>query len=206
MNGYPLPAESKEMKAMQTYIHWLSMGIPVGAGKIEGRSLAKVDRTYVKKNRADLKNGEKVYAENCASCHGVNGEGMRNAPTADGTPAGWMYPPLWGSDDTYNTGAGMYRTLKAADFIKMNMPKGNPNLSDKDAYDVAAFMNMDGHYRPLKMNRYKDFPDKKVRVPDHDVKGPYGPNGELVWPDEGATREDYKYGPYGKLIHGPKKK
>lgn len=49
-----------------------------------------------------------------------------------------MFPKLWGSEDTYNKGAGMYRLLKAADFIKSNMPLGatkeSPVLTDKEAY------------------------------------------------------------------------
>ena len=43
-----------------------------------------------------------------------NGEGMK----VDGI---YVNPPLWG-EDSYNKGAGMYRTLKAADFIINNMP------------------------------------------------------------------------------------
>jgi|GEM_PF-667480 len=206
MNGVKLPAEGKEMKAMQAYMHWLSQGIPVGQGKVAGRSLLKVDRKMVKQNAADTKNGEKVYAMHCASCHGVNGEGQKRVD-ANGNFDGYYNPPLWGTDDTYNTGAGMYRTLKAADFIKTNMPKGAtheaPILTDKEAYDVAAYINQDGHYRPIKLNRHKDFPDKKVRVPDHDVMGDFDGDGTLEYPDEGKTRMDYKVGPYGGIIKTP---
>lgn len=198
MNGYPLPAEGKEMKAFLAYIHWLGQGIPVGA-KIEGRSLKTVDRKMVQQNAADVKNGAEVYARDCASCHGAEGEGLRRE-SKDGKPAGYEFPPLWGSDDTYNTGAGMYRTLKAADFIKSTMPKGAPTLSDKDAYDVAAFINDYSHYRTVKLNRQNDFVDPKVRVPDHDQPGPYGPEGSYIFPDEGKTQMDYKVGPYKGII------
>ncbi len=203
MNGYKLPAESKEMKAMQTYMHWLSQGIPVGASRVEGRSLWKVDRKMVINNRADVENGRKVYALQCASCHGENGEGQKRVDE-NGKFDGYYNPALWGTDDTYNTGAGMYRTLKAADFIRNSMPKGAtahaPILTDKEAYDVAAFINMDGHYRPVKFNRNVDFPDTKVRVPDQDVMGYYGTSGELTYPDEGKERIDYKVGPYKGII------
>jgi thiosulfate dehydrogenase len=208
MNGYRLPAEGREMKAMKTYIHWLSEGTIVGDDNIPGRRLVKVDRKMVKQNAADVENGEKVYAMHCAACHGSNGEGVPRLD-ANGKLDGYIYPPLWGSDDTYNTGAGMYRTLKSADFIKGNMPKGataqNPILTDKEAYDVAAYMNKDGHYRPIKLNRYKDFPDAKVRVPDHDVMHDYNGDGELEFPDEGKGRMDYKVGPYKEIIKAPKK-
>ncbi|MCK9256850.1 MAG: c-type cytochrome [Sulfurospirillaceae bacterium] len=203
MNGYKLPASSKEMMAMQTYMHWLSQGVPVGASKIEGRRLFKVDRKMVINNRADVENGRAVYESMCATCHGENGEGEKRFD-ANGKMDGYITPPLWGTDDTYNTGAGMYRTLKAADFIRNSMPKGSsaqgPILSDKEAYDVAAFINMDEHYRPIKYNRNVDFPDTRVRVPDQDVMGYYGEGGELTYPDEGKDRMDYKVGPYKGII------
>jgi thiosulfate dehydrogenase len=187
MNGYPLPAEGKEMKAMKAYMHWLSQGIPVGAAsKMEGRRLKKIDRKMVKKQAADPVKGKVVYDMYCASCHGQNGEGMKKAGKAEG----YIYPALWGTDDTYNKGAGMYRILKAADFIKSNMPLGathdNPILTDEQAYDVAAYMNQDSHYRPEKINRTSDFPDARVKAPDV-----YRPSMENF---------DHKFGPYGKII------
>lgn len=60
MNGKPLPENSKEMKAMVTYMYWLAQGIPVGA-KVEGASLAKIDRKLVMNQAADPKKGEAVY-------------------------------------------------------------------------------------------------------------------------------------------------
>lgn len=187
MNGYSLPAEGKEMKAMKAYMHWLSQGIPVGeASKMKGRRLAKINRKMVKQNAADVENGKAVYAMHCAACHGANGEGIKN----EGKANGWLYPALWGTDDTYNKGAGMYRVLKAADFIKSNMPLGatheNPILTDKESYDVAAYMNQDSHYRPEKINRTSDFPDARVKAPDV-----YRPSMET---------KEHQVGPFGKII------
>jgi thiosulfate dehydrogenase len=186
MNGYSLPSEGKEMKAMKAYMHWLSQAYPVGGAKLDGRRLTKVDRKMVKTTKADVVNGQKVYEMQCASCHGANGEGVKNPGRANG----YTFPALWGTDDTYNKGAGMYRILKSADFIKANMPLGatkeNPILTDKEAYDVAAYMNDDTHYRPEKINRTSDFPDDIVKAPDV-----YRPNMETI---------EYKFGPYGKII------
>ncbi|MGP1579704.1 MAG: c-type cytochrome [Wolinella sp.] len=198
MNGYSLPENSREMKAFLAYFHWLAQGIPVGA-KIEGRGLKTVNRKMVQQNASDPINGQAVYERECASCHGKNGEGKRRA-SVNGRIPGYEYPPLWGSDDTYNTGAGMYRTLKAADYIKSTMPKGAPTLSDKDAYDVAGYINQYSHYRATKINRQNDFPDPKVRVPDQDQMGVYGAHGELKYPDEGKGQMDYKFGPYKGII------
>ncbi|MFA7084566.1 MAG: c-type cytochrome [Arcobacteraceae bacterium] len=185
MNGKPLPANSKEMKAFEAYMHWLSQGVPVGGAKMEGRGLAKIDRKMIKQNKADVVNGKKVYEMHCLSCHGANGEGVKN----EGLATGYTFPPLWG-DDSYNNGAGMYRILKAADFIKSNMPLGatkeNPILTDKEAYDVAGFMNIDEHKRPEKANRNADFPDEVVKAPDV-----YRP---------GKDSKDHQFGPFGKII------
>lgn len=186
MNGYKLPVDSKEMSAMQAYMHWLSQGVPVGTMALEGKGLSKIDRKMIKKQAADPVKGEAVYALQCASCHGVNGEGIKN----EGRANGYLYPALWGTDDTYNKGAGMYRVLKAADFIKSNMPLGatkeNPILTDEEAYNVAAYMNMDSHYRPEKINRTNDFPDAVVKAPD-------------VYRSSIETKE-HQVGPFGKII------
>eukprot|EP01022_Parablepharisma_sp_SALTPOND_P002633 TRINITY_DN110752_c0_g1_i1.p1 TRINITY_DN110752_c0_g1~~TRINITY_DN110752_c0_g1_i1.p1 ORF type:complete len:142 (-),score=2.61 TRINITY_DN110752_c0_g1_i1:61-441(-) len=84
----------------------------------------------------------------------------------------------------------MYRILKSADFIKSNMPLGatkeNPILTDKEAYDVAAYMNQDSHYRPEKINRSSDFPDDRVKAPDV-----YRPNME---------KKEHQFGPFGNII------
>lgn len=50
----------------------------------------------------------------------------------------------------------MYCLIKAASYIKENMPQGAPNLSLEDAYDAAAYMNSQAC--PIKTNRNKDFP------------------------------------------------
>jgi thiosulfate dehydrogenase len=174
------------MSAIQAYMFWLSQGVPVGTMKLEGRGLAKIDRKMIKTQAADPVKGEVVYANNCAACHGANGEGIKN----EGKANGYMYPALWGTEDTYNKGAGMYRVLKAADFIKYNMPLGAtkeaPVLTDEEAYNVAAFINMDSHYRPEKINRPNDFPDAVVKAPDV-----YRP---------GVESKEHQVGPFGKII------
>lgn len=82
----------------------------------------------------------------------------------------------------------MYRLIKAASYIKENMPQGAPDLSLEDAYDVAAYMNSQA--RPIKANRNKDFPDRKVKPLDMDV-GPY---------DDSFSTTQHRYGPYTNMI------
>ncbi|MCD8478309.1 MAG: c-type cytochrome [Sulfurospirillum sp.] len=188
MNGRALPENGKEMRAIVTYMHWLAQGIPVGA-KVSGAEFPQVDRKMVMNRAADPIAGEKVYKEHCASCHGENGEGVKR----EGKANGYEFPALWGKD-SYNTGAGMYRVLRAADWIVANMPLGADNhnrvLTDAQAYDVAAYINNYDKPRPVKKDREKDFPDTKVKVPDSDV-GPY---------DTNHTRHQHKFGPYKGII------
>lgn len=147
MNGKPLPKDSPEMKAMVAYFDWMK-GETKPEDKVPGRGVGKIDRSL----KPDSENGKKVYAEQCAICHGENGEGLRNA-------AGKMvYPPLWG-DESFNIGAGMARTYTAAAFVKRNMPigfhgkfpLGQGGLSDQEAVDVAEYFS----HQPR-----PDFPEK----------------------------------------------
>jgi thiosulfate dehydrogenase len=184
MNGKSLPLDSHEMKAMLAYMKWLSTGVPVGVNLVgAGTALTK------EPNRAaDTRRGGEVYAETCAACHGEKGEGVRAGATGDAK--GYQFPPLWGPD-SYNNGAGMYRLLTAAGFIRNNMPFGTtfrePAVSDEDAYDVAAYVNSQA--RSEKANLDKDFPDR-LRKP---VDMPFPPFAD------GFAAEQHKFGPYAPL-------
>lgn len=147
MNGKPLPKESDDMKAMVAYFDWMK-GETKPEDKVAGRGVGKIDRSI----KPDPDNGKKIYADQCAVCHGESGEGLKNA-------AGKMvYPPLWG-DESFNIGAGMARTYTAAAFVKRNMPigfhgkfpLGQGGLSDQEAVDVAEYFS----HQPR-----PDFPDK----------------------------------------------
>lgn len=188
MNGRALPEDGKEMRAIVTYMHWLAQGIPVGA-KVQGAEFPQVDRKMIMSRAADPIAGKKVYTEHCASCHGVNGEGVKR----EGKANGYEFPALWGKD-SYNTGAGMFRVIRAADWIVANMPLGADNhnrvLTDAQAYDVAAYINDYDKPRTVKKEREKDFPDVKVKVPDSDV-APYG---------DDKNRHQHKFGPYKGII------
>jgi thiosulfate dehydrogenase len=135
MNGTPPPADSEEMTALVTYGFWLAKGAPIGE-KLVGKGFLKMDKPAEK---PDYQRGRQIYAENCAVCHGANGEGTK-------VNGKYHFPPLWGAD-SYNWGAGMHRINTAAGFIKMNMPYGKGgSLSDQQAWDVALFIN--SHERP----------------------------------------------------------
>jgi thiosulfate dehydrogenase len=129
MNGKALAYDSKEMNAILMYMHWLSTGVPTGT-PVVGRGMGKVN-TKLTPNAA---HGKALYGQKCASCHGAQGEGLKN-PTG-----GYTFPPVWGNA-SFNIGAGMARTYTAAAFIQHNMPLGQGNtLSEQEAIDVAEYV------------------------------------------------------------------
>src|SRR3546814_9130532 len=84
--------------------------------------------------------GAQVFQQNCASCHGADGQGQRDI---NGRV---VFPPLWGPH-SYNWGAGMASVKNAAAFVKKNMPLGQTDrLTDQQAWDVAAYI--DSRERP----------------------------------------------------------
>ena len=135
MNGKPLAKTSVEMKAMVAYTDWMQGSVKMG-DKVPGRGTEKIDKNLL----ANAENGKRVYGDQCAVCHGQDGQGMKQA---DGHVA---FPALWG-DASFNIGAGMARTYTAAAFVKANMvmghgqkfPLAQGNLSDQDAVDVAQY-------------------------------------------------------------------
>ena len=135
MNGTPPPANSHVINALTAYSYWLSTGAPTGQ-ELPGRAYPEVPQPA---GGYDIAKGEKVFAEQCAVCHGGDGLGQKSGDD-------YVFPPLWGKD-SYNWGAGMHRINTAAAFIKESMPLGKGGtLSDDDAWHVAAFMN--SHERP----------------------------------------------------------
>ncbi|MBS0268428.1 MAG: c-type cytochrome [Proteobacteria bacterium] len=190
MNGKRLPPEGPEMTAMAAYLMFLSTGRPVGA-KTPGRGsgwMPELDRA------ADPAKGRTVYANMCAACHGVNGEGQRTG--AAGDAKGYVFPPLWGPD-SYNDGAGMNRLIEAANFIHSNMPQGTtwnaPALSPEDAWNVAAYI--DSQPRPSMPGLEGDYPNK-IEKPVDTAYGPYA---------DGFSEEQHKFGPFAPIAASIKK-
>jgi thiosulfate dehydrogenase len=182
LNGTAPDSNSKEYKAIYTYIKWLGKDVdkgkkPYGSG-IE--KLSYMDRA------ADPAKGKLVYQSKCESCHGANGAGQLNQY---GT--GYIYPPLWG-EHSYNNGAGLFRLSNLAGYIKSNMPlnlasHSNPQLTTEEAWDIAAFVN--SQPRPAK-DMSNDWPDIAKKPFDH----PFGPY------TDGFSEEQHKYGPFKSIV------
>jgi len=173
MNGRPFPPDSPQLLAMAAWIRSLGArgAAPSesarrpnesrdgAAGENQGKAASPApfhapDRT------AKVYAGKEIYEQRCATCHGYNGLGL----LASASPVhGYVFPPVWGPD-SFNTGAGMHRLLTAAPFIKARMPLGRPDLTDDEAYDVAAYVN--AQPRPEMPNLEADFPDKRTKQVD----------------------------------------
>lgn len=73
--------------------------------------------------------GEGAYAEQCARCHGANGEGVVA-----------IAPAVWGAE-SYSIGAGMARQFMLATFLRHNMPFDRTDtLTDQEAANIAAYI------------------------------------------------------------------
>ena len=177
LNGKSLDTNSNEMQAIKAYIEFIGSNVNKGE-KAEGSGLKEIK--YLGR-AANPENGKLVYVTKCQSCHQKNGEGTL---TVDKTE--YTYPPLWGNH-SYNDGAGLYRISNFAKYVKSNMPLGatheNPQLSDEEAWDVAAFVNAQS--RPHK-NASKDWPDISKKPIDH----PFGAYAD------GFSEKQHKFGPF----------
>jgi thiosulfate dehydrogenase len=186
LNGKGLDTNSREMRAIVAYIHWLGDEVPKGK-KPKGSGIMELK--YLER-AADPKKGSIVYQAKCQSCHGANGLGQANA---DGN--GYTYPPLWGPN-SYNSGAGLFRLSRFAGFVKNSMPLGvdyeHTQLTDEEAWDVAAFVN--SQPRPTK-DLSADWPDMSKKPVDH----PFGPYAD------GFSETQHKYGPFEPIVSARKK-
>ena len=186
LNGKALDTLGKEMQAIKSYIVWLGKDVkkgekPKGAGLTELKNMERA---------ADPEKGKLIYVQKCLSCHGTRGEGKKNVDDFS-----FQYPPLWG-ENSYNDGAGLFRLSRFAGYVKSNMPLGagydNPQLTDEEAWDVAAFVNSQA--RPKK-DLSKDWPKIAAKPFDH----PFGPYADPF------SESQHKYGPFDDIIAFKKK-
>ncbi|MBF0320295.1 MAG: c-type cytochrome [Nitrospirae bacterium] len=138
LNGTLPPVDSAMIKAITTYITWLSEGTAIKMNPVTTLGPNAMKHFKVDPENANLENGRKVYEAQCASCHGENGQGVKDIQLPGASPGGC--PPVWGNN-SYNKGAGMYKLETAAAFIMASMPYMAANLSEKNAVDVAAYIN-----------------------------------------------------------------
>lgn len=187
LNGQELDSTSREMKAIIAYIIWLGQAVPKGKTP-KGSGLLKLK--YLNR-AADPDSGKVVFLTKCQSCHGSDGQGL---PMPEGN--GRQYPPLWG-EHSFNEGAGLYRLSNLAGYAKANMPLGasysNPQLTDSEAWDVAAYIN--SQPRPKHPFLKTDWPKIDGKPFDH----PFGPYVDSF------PEIQHKLGPFQPIVDWQKK-
>ena len=185
LNGTAPDSNSREMRAMVAYMKWLGQDVrkgetPKGTGL---EKLAFLNRA------ADPDKGKVTYLAKCQVCHGTKGEGL---PAPDGTA--YVYPPLWG-EHSYNDGAGLYRISSFAGYVKNNMPLGatylNPQLTDEEAWNLAAFVDSRPHPHKDQSGDWKDISQKPIDAP-------YGPYAD------GFSERQHKFGPFQAIVEARK--
>ena len=143
--GKALPAQGQDMRDIIAYLD--SLG-----------ALRRPDGPDTVRLAGDLQAGRKIYAADCARCHGNSGEGL-------------LAPAVWGVD-SYSIGAGMARQKMLATFVRHNMPYDKlRTLSERESADVAAFV--------LAQPR-QDFPGKEGDWPKGD------PPADAAYPTDAA--------------------
>jgi thiosulfate dehydrogenase len=183
-NGKPLPLDGKEMTAFLSYFKWINGFAP----KDQHFKGAKNLSVELPDAPADPERGSALYMEHCARCHGNNGEGQMRFDNVT-----YTYPPLWGKT-AYQPGSSMHRVIMQAKWLKSNMPYDKatydkPFLTDKEALDIAAFVNNDAiHSRPGVSNF--DYPHKEEKAIDYDIQ-PFADSFSVA---------QHKYGPFKPII------
>ena len=180
-----LDSTSREMQAIYAYIRWLGQGVPKGL-RPRGAGISDIPYLF---RAADTVNGQIVYKEKCARCHGPEGTGVWSIDSNR-----YTYPPLWGPH-SFNTGAGLFRLSRLAGYVRDNMPFGAshsaPQLTDMEAWDVAAFINS----RPRPQKTFTgDWPDITRKPFDH----PFGPYADSF------PESQHKYGPFAPILAFPR--
>lgn len=188
-SGKPLPLDSDEMVAFLSYFKWISKFVPKDS-LFKGSKNLKIEFPGV---AASPERGKVLFADNCARCHGNDGQGKFNEDKS-----GYVYPPLWGNY-AYQPGSSMHRVIKQAQWLKGNMPfdkvtVGKPYLTDAQALDIAAYVNDDSvHPRPNP--KTIDYPDPKAKAIDY-------AHAPFIDP---FTEKQHRLGPYKPIIEYWKK-
>src|SRR3569833_326157 len=182
--GKPLPLDCKEMIGFMSYLKWLCDSANVDK-HTKGLKNVNID---LPDTAASPLAGAKLYVQDCARCHGNNGQGKIRFDNV-----AYEYPPLWGSK-AYQPGSSMHRIVKMEQWLVSNMPydkatHDKPFLTSAEALDLAAFINDDNiHQRPpVKEFQY---PNPEEKAMDYD-RGPF---------KDPFSEQQHKYGPYKPII------
>lgn len=207
LHGTALDEQSEEMQAMIAYFKWLATGMRVdnwtqviGTGFLPVADMPRA---------ADPARGQGIYMQQCADCHGADGQGEWDAQQMR-----FETPAVWGPD-SFNSGAGMNRLRTGVRFIKGTMPfedvdplRPSTQLSDEDAWDVMAYVLSQD--RPIFTRQESDYsgigPDGVPNWMRKNVDAAY----PIYYPRSDRTDninlpamfppEQHKYGPWQDML------
>jgi len=115
----------------------LGIGRPVTTDEVKGWDIdVRPDGHGLPAGKGSVKQGEALYQERCAACHGEFGEGKDRWPALIGG-SGKL------TDDDPKKGVGNYWPYATTlfDYIKRAMPFGNAqSLSDDEVYAITAYV------------------------------------------------------------------
>jgi len=147
MNGTKSVVNTKVGIAVESYITWLSTGMPVKMSskaprtplkiKMWSKNRKKFISLFKKATHHNYINGKELYRKKCASCHGNDGQGRG------------YFPPLWG-EKSYTADGSMAKLPNAATWIQDNMPLNNAHLNDQQTADITLYIN--AQHRPSYKN------------------------------------------------------
>ena len=114
--GLGREATTEEVQAWNIDVRPDGQGLPVGKGTVS--------------------DGEQIYSDQCAACHGVFGEGVDRWPVLAGGSG-----TLKGDDPVKTVGSYWPYLSTVYDYIKRAMPFGNAqSLSNDDVYALTAYI------------------------------------------------------------------
>jgi thiosulfate dehydrogenase len=127
-NGVRPPLGSEVSVAVTAYITSLSQGLPMQMNPRRPIGPGGLQQLSTKIDQADLVQGASLYVSRCAECHQEDGQGDNSNP------------PVWG-ERSYNDGAGLSSVENLAAWLKVAMPLDDSNLTDLEAFDIAAYIH-----------------------------------------------------------------
>jgi cytochrome c len=134
------PAQEKTLPDQPAFalpVQSLGIGRPATKDEIKGWDIdVRPDGHGLPAGKGSVKDGEALYQDRCAACHGEFGEGKDRWPALIGG-SGKL------TDDDPKKGVGNYWPYATTlfDYIKRAMPFGNAqSLSDDEVYAITAYV------------------------------------------------------------------
>ncbi len=148
-NGKAPPVENPVIKDLKAYVESIR---PFSENsKKPWRNLIQIPKEdLIPIEKIEVAQGKFLFDQQCAFCHGHQGNPMPGIP------------PVWGNE-SFNDGAGLARVYTLASFIQRGMPLGGANsLNNKEAQEIAAYI--DSQKRPVYAGKQKDYPQGDIPV------------------------------------------